>query len=723
MKKLLTLLFIISFIILPLSYAPQAIAATPLTVTGMVIDRHGNPIAGANVQLINDQFFGSSYQILGTTTTDSNGNFEFINVPSSSALVKVIMTVTENGKTYTNKNQLNDYNWVDASQTILRMPTSETKLTSYPPPDYGYLWGLMQQEGSNPRPLANGVVYVMSGEQRYYTFTSDGVNGIRGAYSMKLPVGTYSVYGQYMENGILYQSKIISNVNVIGVDKELDANPLAISMPMSSPASNAVPSSIPGIFSNTVNGTVMFQDNTGIPGITVSLWQSTDGNANSFLKKAEATTDANGFYQFNDVRVTSDPPENAEVYARKDYRVSATYVDTDGIPHVQNYSFSLYHPNVILGSAKAEESARNVTADLKMDYSMKGWIKIQCDPNNAKVFVDGQPLMGPDGNQLTTPCTAYIPAGSHTIRLSATGYADKEYPVIMVANQQTMDLTAHLDKPIVPPWVVPASAVLILLIAAGLILALLVSKRHMFTGPMAGVLAPLNRTIGSMRSSGEARKARREAQKARAAELKKAEQAHRAQMADASPLAKQKLDGRKSEPERSFAATEQPRLPEHAGEVPSMVSARDIYRKVENADIERVPHGQATGNTGKSASFGGYDMPPRAAPAREKPITAEPDGRIRVPKAAPPARDQPTNNVKDKERVIRYIRDHPDGISFIQMSNELEIPPNTLTIITKELVINDDIEKVKGLYYYKTHDTSPDESKSSVVVWRLDGED
>jgi hypothetical protein len=244
----------------------------------------------------------------------------------------------------------------------------------------------------------------------------------------------------------------------------------------------------------------------------------------------------------------------------------------------------------------------------------------------------------------------------------------------------------------------------------------------MFIGPLAGVLTPLNKALSGMRSSGEARKEQREAQKARAAELKRSEQAHRAQMADSSLTSKPKLDGRKHEPDRSFGTTEQPRLPEHAGESPSMVSARDIYRKVENADIERVPHGQATGTMGRSA-YGGYDMPPRAAPAREMPITAEPDGRIRVPKAMPAARDQPANSIRDKERVIRYIRDHQDGVSFIQMSNELEIPPNTLTIITKELVINDDIEKVKGLYYYKSHDSSQDEGKSSVVVWRLDGED
>jgi hypothetical protein len=126
----------------------------------------------------------------------------------------------------------------------------------------------------------------------------------------------------------------------------------------------------------------------------------------------------------------------------------------------------------------------------------------------------------------------------------------------------------------------------------------------------------------------------------------------------------------------------------------------------------------------KSPPFVGRDMPQREPVFRESPITAEPDGRIRVPRAMPQvARDQPASSLKDKERVIRYIREHGDGVSFIQMSNELEVPPNTLTIITKELVINDDIEKVRGLYFYKTHDTSQDEGKSSVVVWRLDGED
>jgi hypothetical protein len=273
----------------------------------------------------------------------------------------------------------------------------------------------------------------------------------------------------------------------------------------------------------------------------------------------------------------------------------------------------------------------------------------------------------------------------------------------------------------VPAWVVPAVAVLILLIVAGLIFAVIASKRHMFIGPLSGVFGPISKSVNNFRSSSATKKAQREAQKAHAAEIRKSDMAHRTPVADASLASKPKIDGRRRDQDSFPVSADQPRLPEHAGEDLSMVSAREIYRKAENPGIERISHAPTKGSMAKP--FGGHDMPVRQPASRESPITAEPDGRIRVPRAMPAARDQPASNPRDKERIIRYIREHGDGTSFIQMSNELEIPPNTLTIITKELVINDDIEKVKGLYFHKKHDISPDESKSSVVVWRLDGED
>ncbi len=166
-----------------------------------------------------------------------------------------------------------------------------------------------------------------------------------------------------------------------------------------------------------MNGTVAYKDGTGVAGAAVSLWQSSDSASGNYFKKADTTTNNNGYYQFNDVKVTSDPPENKVIYAMKTFRVSATYTDPQGNVRVKNQSFPLYHPNVLLGMAGSEQSARNMTQNLQFDYSTLGWIQIKSDsstPAGAKVFVDGVAWKGEDGKQLVTPCTAYIPAGSHT---------------------------------------------------------------------------------------------------------------------------------------------------------------------------------------------------------------------------------------------------------------------------------------------------------------------
>jgi hypothetical protein len=717
MKKSIALLLILSFIILPLTVVPQMSASTPYIVSGKVIDRNGNPVANAKVELINDLQFGSTWTILATQFTDVNGNFHFVNVLSTSPFFKTLITYTENGNTYSIGQE--GSRWTDGTQGVATIDTMWTTLQNYPPPAYGYLWGMVLAEGGNSRALGNAAVYVQFSEQKYYSFSSSN-----GAFEMYLPVGHYRVYGQYDDNGMLYQSSKIVEVNVKGATDKIENDPLQLYINLGSPANNPVPPAIPGTFINTINGTVSTQDGLGVQGAAVTLYQEDDSLPGVFHKKTDTITDSNGNYRFSDVKVTSNPPDNKVIYGMKTFRISASYTDTDGALHVANKSFPLYNPNVILGIGKSEEPARNMSANLQFDYSTLGWIKIQTEQAGAKVFVDDKPLLGPGGKQLVTPCTAYMPAGDHhKIRLSLTGYSDKIFNDVKIdQNLETVSIICSLDKPMVPGWVILAVSVLILLVVAGLILAVLASKRHMFMGPLSGVLGPITKTASNFRSSSAERKAKREAQKAHAAEIQTSEKAHRAQMADAALASKPKLDGRRREQDSFHVTTERPRLPEHASDDLSMVSARDVYRKAENPGIERIAHAQATGSMAK-ASYGGRDMPAREPTFRESPITAESDGRIRVPRATPAARDQPASSLKDKERVIRYVRERGDGVSFIQMSNELEIPPNTLTIITKELVINDDIEKVRGLYFFKKYDTSPEDGKSSVVVWRLDGED
>ena len=100
MKKSIALLLILSFIILPLTVVPQVSASTPYTVMGKVIDRNGNPVANAQVDLINEEQYGATWIILDTKTTDANGNFHFVNVLSNSPNFKTLITYTENGQTF-----------------------------------------------------------------------------------------------------------------------------------------------------------------------------------------------------------------------------------------------------------------------------------------------------------------------------------------------------------------------------------------------------------------------------------------------------------------------------------------------------------------------------------------------------------------------------------------------------------------------------------------------
>jgi hypothetical protein len=350
--------------------------------------------------------------------------------------------------------------------------------------EYGHLSGVVQADGGNSRALNGAVVYVISSDQMYYSFAAGN-----GAYDMLLPVGHYRVYAQYQENGFIYQSRPL-DVDVNGSTTNEGSNPIQITVPLSAPSGNPDPTAIPGTYTNTVKGIVTYQDGSSATSAVVTLWQSSDDSSGMYYKKAETTTDASGNYLFSDVKVTTDPPVNEVIYGMKTFRVSATFTDTQGIAHVKNQSFPLYNPNVILGLGQSVTEARNVSADLRINYmnsgannsidnSNNGWINITSDPAGARVFVDNQPLLGSDGKQLRTPCTAYIAAGKHTIKLSLDRYTDSEYPVYMAANLQTQDLMAFLNKPMVPAisgwfFLLMIAAFIILLIVLDIVLVLVI---------------------------------------------------------------------------------------------------------------------------------------------------------------------------------------------------------------------------------------------------------
>jgi hypothetical protein len=248
----------------------------------------------------------------------------------------------------------------------------------------------------------------------------------------------------------------------------------------------------------------------------------------------------------------------------------------------------------------------------------------------------------------------------------------------------------------IPSWVPALFALLILVIVAIIFLFILFKKKEMFLGPLGGLSASMKNKAGDM-------KAQRDIQKAHKAELadRKRSEDH-ARIATRAPPAKAKLADEKRLPRIGGGKPAEYASVEEDDYKPSVVFANEIYKKPERSNVERVQN-----QVRHEESM---------VPSRQ----VESDGRIRVPKSLPQPKEM-SASVRDKERVLKYVKDHPDGVSFIQMSNDLDIVPNVLTLITKELVINDDIEKVKGMYYFKSHDASTEDS-SSVVVWRLDAD-
>ena len=134
------------------------------------------------------------------------------------------------------------------------------------------------------------------------------------------------------------------------------------------------------------------------------------------------TTNDKGYFEFDYVGVTTDDG-SSDIQTRKNIYVQIDYKDSNGATQtIKTDTRQLYYPNMFIGVSGMEETARNVmfgdsNGVIYLPFAKSGWVSLTSDPTGAAVYVDNQPLAGPDGKQLTTPCTAYIAAGTHTIKL------------------------------------------------------------------------------------------------------------------------------------------------------------------------------------------------------------------------------------------------------------------------------------------------------------------
>jgi hypothetical protein len=728
---------LISFILLSLTAVTGASAAggTTFSISGKVTDRIGNPIPGADVTLID-----WNYKVLRTMKTDDNGNFDFINVVADTDTCTVRISYTDSdGTKYEPPSYYIKWYPTKSMQHVLE---EETVIPSYPPPIYGYIYGAIQTDTSSTGMFINGIVYLESLDNgiKYYMI-ADRTDG-KGSYQFYAPTGPYMLYAQHWENGVAYQStlKQVTIKPNADVSEVLETR---IILPLNYPTIDPDPSEMPGHSYNKVNGTVVTKDGKPWPGATVTLLQKAD-NGTGFIpvrgsdsRPLTMVTDANGYYEFYGVSPTSDGGKS--IQAKKDVKVMVEYADLVGSRQTviaeSRDARPMYYPDMIMGYG-VENAARNVELPaVTLPFAKGGWVRLTSVPSGAFIYVEDQQLFGPDNQPLITPCTAYIDPGNHKIKMVKDGYSDSVDYITMMENTEHPEFTMSLQKALVPPWVTAIAAVIILLIVIVLIFVLL-AKRINF------LLAPFGKIFGGLGHRWSDRKTNRGVSKAHRAEAAEQKSQERKRMAEEKMAATRDSAGgqarddvpimnldpvrRKPEPgDEGKKAYNKKKildidLKHIADSVPKkikpreeakkerspVVFANDIYKKPAT-DVERIP----------------YEAPRQSVDEREalveRPSVPERGERYRVPRTTG---QREVSSLGEKERVLKYIREHPEGVSFIQMSNDLEIIPNNLTYITKELVINDDIEKVKGLYYYKSRAAPSDEKSSSVVVWRLDGD-
>jgi hypothetical protein len=216
--KLATILKIIATIALTLAVLPALSLASPITVTGTVTDANGEPVQGANVTLLDD-----SFNTLGVTTTDTNGNFKFLNEETSgSSLVKPSVTYVRDGHNYSTR--LENIQWYDASQGLLKLPVTATRLYDYPPSDYGYAWGVVMDSKTNGKAL-DATVYLTNGSVTLTTETDD--TGVAGSFRIRTLPGTYEIFAVHRSGNY----SLVSNrttITIVPTREIFDAPPITI---------------------------------------------------------------------------------------------------------------------------------------------------------------------------------------------------------------------------------------------------------------------------------------------------------------------------------------------------------------------------------------------------------------------------------------------------------------------------------------------------------------
>jgi len=634
--KRLVLHVVLGILLFSLIMPPAALAQGGGTggtgaMQGYITDRHGNPVANANVTL-NSGYFGDATP---WTITDANGMYIFSSINLSNSNIWRITVVVEYAG-YPDFQARSEYKTVYDGQLV----SNDIQFLNYPPSGRGSLYGVITSGPDLDSPWYEGVVYLTPISYpgvTLFAYVDVFPNGEPAYYSFDhLPVGTYSVRGQHntLNNQTLYSETIT------GVEIDEDRNVfLQVYVPYSPISVVEYPEPMP----NSVRGYVTCEDGeTPIINVNVSVQKST--TATFYTQVAMAFTDENGYYNLTDISVEG---------IRETFRTVMTY-------ELENQTYSWTSPDFYLyNSYSYGDNANHVQVfDRSLDVNLTGYAHFVSTPPNATVYINGQ-------SEGSTPCTITLAEGVYEYVIELSSYANQTGTVNVVRYQTSeINVTMLIAAPTTSPGpggdttllTVGIISIVIIIVIASVLLAIRLKRK-------------------------------------------------RGQWQNYPGYHQQPPDGQHPGlgPGGYYGP---PGLPPYDPQSGYQQYERGHYNIEQYGQQEYYPAGRALPQQypqeHPDAHMGYAERRPSYQLRESTPVHEMGQGFTR----------------EEQDYVLRYIIQNPGGVSFVQMSRDLDIPMNVLTLITKELVINGLVEKEKGNYYPKTQTEQVD--SSSVMVWRDD---
>lgn len=380
--KSFTLIIILSLLIL-LSHVSLAEDASYGAVTGKATDRNGHPLASATVKIQNYKS-----EDVAAITTASDGTFSYNKVPITGFdgrnTFRLVATYTVNDRTYTDKTE---FFWIYRNQVV----EHDVRIYYYPPSNYGWLTGKVVNV-NNYNQYLPATVYLSNG--MYYFVTGEPGDH----FQLYLPEGDYQVWAEHNENGRTYSSGA-SNVHVRTDDTTTAV--LTVSLAGNGSAYHAPPAPV----LNTVHGTIVQKNNAPLYGARMELCRLT---GSGFAPVMATTSDANGYFEFNNVTISS-PSEN--------FVVRAAYLYNGSDYAKVSSPFIVYYNNML-------NVPHDYSVPMAVDFVDSGSLEIVTDPPGARIWIDGA-----DSGRVTPFNLTGMKVGDHACSLLMDGYLPENLTV------------------------------------------------------------------------------------------------------------------------------------------------------------------------------------------------------------------------------------------------------------------------------------------------------